>query len=217
MRVKEVKIQNYKSICSEIKECKLKLDEKVTFLIGANEGGKTNILEAMHKFSVGGFDEEDIPYKSKWWGTPDPPADFKMVSVVYGIETEAERKYLASIHPRLEKTKEITMTRYYGGDIKIILPKVNIERDFDELIGNLKQISRVFAGRLRKYISQYKRVNRAHRHLTRSALLRLVVMMENVAGLKRSSEMSAVQKSKKKVARLRSRSLTALEHPRTFP
>ena len=55
MKVKEVKIQNYKSICSKIKECRLKLDEKVTFLIGANESGKTNILDTMVKFSAGGF------------------------------------------------------------------------------------------------------------------------------------------------------------------
>jgi predicted ATP-dependent endonuclease of OLD family len=203
MRVIEIKIQNYKSICSEIKECRLKLDEKVTFLIGANEGGKTNILEAMNKFSTGGFDEEDIPYKSRWWGVPNPPTDLKMVSVVYGIETDVERGHLARIHPTLKKAKEITITRYYGGGTKIILPRVNIEREFDELLGSLKRISKLFAGRLRKYIGQYKRANKTHRKLTRSALLRSNVLIESIAELQRSSEMSKVQKSRKKVARLR--------------
>lgn len=203
MRVIEVKIQNYKSICSEIKECRLKLDEKVTFLIGANESGKTNILEAMHKFSAGGFSENDMPYKSRWCGHANPPADLEMVSATYGIETETERKYLADIHTTLKKAKEITIARYYGGVTKIILPRVNIEKNLDELLANLKRISRVFADQLKKYIRQYKRANRTHRQLTRSPLLRLSVLLENIAELQRSSEMPEVQKSRKKVARLR--------------
>ena len=203
MRVIEIKIQNYKSICSEIKECRLKLDEKVTFLIGANESGKTNILEAMSKFSVGEFNQNDIPYKSRWCGHTNPPADLEMVLAKYGIETEAERKYLANIHSALKRAEEITIARYYGGDTKIILPRVNIEKDFDELLANLKRLSKVFADQLKKYIRQYKKANRAHRQLTRSTLFRLNVLLENIAELKRSSEMSRVTLSKKKVARLR--------------
>lgn len=202
MKVKEVKIQNYKSICSKIKECRLKLDEKVTFLIGANESGKTNILDAMVKFSAGGFNEEDIPYESKWGDSTNPPADLKMVSVVYGIETDEERKYLANIHPALARAGEITIARYYGGGTKVILPRVNIERDFDELLASLKRISKAFADQLRKYIRQYKKVRKAHPRLTRSPLLRLNVLMENILRLERSSEMSKVLLCKKKVARL---------------
>ena len=64
MKVEEVLIHNYKSILSEVAACRLKLEEKVTILIGANESGKTNILESLTKFSHGQFGEADLPYHS---------------------------------------------------------------------------------------------------------------------------------------------------------
>ena len=61
MKAIEVRIENYKSIRSDVKEFRLLLEPTVTVLVGANESGKTNVLEALEKFSTGKFDFEDIP------------------------------------------------------------------------------------------------------------------------------------------------------------
>lgn len=202
MKVSAVMIHNYKSVCSEKRECRLSMDDKVTFLIGANESGKTNILEAMRKFSEGGFKEDDIPYESKWFGKTNPPDNLEMVSVIYEIEDD-DRKSLKRIHTNLASMKEITLTRCYRGQPKITLPKIETEKDVNELILQLKKNTRNFSVYLRNYIKKYKRINRADASPTRSTLMRLGVASNRIMDLKRSSDQDQIKSTRKKVKNLR--------------
>ena len=101
MKATEVRIENYKSIRSDVKEFRLSLDPSVTVLVGANESGKTNVLEALEKFSTGRFDSEDIPYSSAAArALPEGQARVRMVSVVFSLE-KGDQDLLAEIDANL--------------------------------------------------------------------------------------------------------------------
>ena len=211
MKVSKVIIHNYKSICSEIKECYLKLDDKVTFIIGANESGKTNILEAMRKFSEGGFKEDDIPNESRWYGQANPPGGLEMVSVRYRIE-DRDKRILKKLDVSLAGTEDITFTRCYTGKPKITLPKIEKEKNVDDMILQLKENIRIFNGKFRNYVKKYKRQNRESVSSTRSALLRLGVVRERIDSLNASSSKTQVNKAIKKAKNLR-RAIEELSNP----
>lgn len=201
MKVKEVRVNNYKSMCFEEGGCVLKLDDKVTFLIGANESGKTNLLEAMLKFSAGGFTEDDIPYKSMWCGNPNPPEDLEMVSVKYEIsedDTDLVIKF-----PVLESVKEIELVRCYSGQIKIMHPQIDTEKDLNEYLTQIEQHAFGYNRDFRRFIRKYKRTHRPHEHYTRSMLLRLGVFVGRVGELTDSSNKAQVKMTLKKGRNLR--------------
>lgn len=202
MKISAVMIHNYKSICSEKRECCLNMNDKVTFLIGANESGKTNILESMRKFSEGGFKEDDIPYESKWFGKINPPDNLKMISVTYKIEDD-DKKSLQNIHTTLASVDEITLTRCYRGQPRITSPKIETDKDVNELISQLKKNTRDFSKSLRNYIKKYKRINKADASPTRSTLMRLGVASNRIMDLKRSSDKAQITSTRKKVKNLR--------------
>lgn len=211
MKVSEVLIHNYKSICSEIRECCLRLDDKVTFLIGANESGKTNIMEAMRKFSEGGFKEDDIPNESDWCGQSNPPGSLEMVSVKYDIDDQ-DRKLLKDMHTTLESVEEITFTRCYSGQPKITSPKIETEKDINELISELKESTKNFDRIFRNYIKTYKRINKAGASFTRSALMRLGVASDRIMGLNTSSNKAQIESTRKKAKNLR-KAIAELSNP----
>lgn len=202
MKIVEILVHNYKSVCSNVAECRLRLDDKVTFLIGANESGKTNILEAMTKFSLGGFDHADIPQVCEWRGKPDIPDDLMMVSVTFAIE-DSDRKVLTEIHPILGKASEVTITRNYGGEHYISSPDLEAEAGLNKLLSRLGHASKNFATRFRTYIKQYKRANKATASPTRSALMRLGSLKEQIDVLTHSFDSSQIASTRKRVKRLR--------------
>jgi len=211
MKVSEVKIHNYKSVCSEIRECCLRLDDKVTFLIGANESGKTNIIEAMRKFSEGGLKEDDIPNESNWCGQTNPPGSLEMVSVKYDIDDQ-DRKLLKHVHTTFESVEEITFTRCYSGQPRITSPKIETEKDINELISELKESTKNFDRIFRNYIKKYKRINKEGASHTRSALMRLGVASERIMGLNTSSNKAQIESTRKKAKNLR-KAIAELSNP----
>ncbi len=140
MKAIEVEIHNYKSICIDIKECKLRLDNAVTFLVGANESGKTNILEALTKYSRGGFEDIDIPYMCPYSGESEPPKDLRMVSVTYDIE-DTDRKALGQIHKSLEKAK-IAAEELHCASLRAVTFGLGDVIPSQELIEELGKISK---------------------------------------------------------------------------
>lgn len=211
MKVVEILIHNYKSCCSEVEECRLKLDEKVTFLIGANESGKTNILETMNNFSVGGFQDVDIPHKSGYSRSPQIPDDLKMVSVTFAVEDD-DQPVLKRIDPALAKARRITVTRNYTGEPYIESLDIDLESEAREFIPRLQQSSRDFASRFSKYIKQYKVANKAAASPTRSVLARSRSVIQRIEALCQSLEYSKKAPTRRAVARLR-RGLLALANP----
>lgn len=211
MKAIEVEIHNYKSICIDIKECKLRLDNAVTFLVGANESGKTNILEALNKFSRGGFEDIDIPYMCPYSGESEPPTDLRMVSVTYDIE-ETDRKALGQIHKSLEKAKEIKLTRNYAGGPYIVSPELREGDSLKQLLSGLRKVTSDFGSNFRKYSRQYKRARRATASSTRSALFRLNSLLDQTNLLIKSFDKSKVAPAQKRIKRLRS-SIESLDAP----
>lgn len=203
MKVAEVLVHHYKSIYSEVKECRLRLDENITFLIGANESGKTNILEAMMKFFQGGFEKTDIPYMCPWRGKPEIPDDLKMVSVTFAIDDSDRQQVLTRIHPALSEAKEVTITRNYGGEPYISSPDIKAKSKLDELLSGLRQDFEDFVTKFRKYIKEYKRVNKASASSTRSVSARLSWLTSQIAVLTTSFNQSKIASTLKKIRRLR--------------
>lgn len=202
MKASEVYVHNYKSMCSEIKECLLKLDEKVTFLIGANESGKTNTLEAMWKFSVGEFENDDIPQRCEWHGKTDIPDDLPMVSVTFEIE-DKDRGKLNEIHPALSKTNDVTITRNYKGEPYIKYPDLKAEAGVDKITSNIKEIFDKFANNFRNYAKKYRKVNRGQASSTLSASKRLKSLGDQIDGLVESFDVSKISPTRKRIKRLR--------------
>lgn len=203
MKVSEVLIHNYKSICGEVKECKLNLDDRVTFLIGANESGKTNVLEAMLNFSLGGFEESDVPYLSRWCGKSNVPDDLKMVSVSYGINDE-DKKLLEKIMPSLAGENKITITRNYVGEPYVSYPDIELESELNGVISNSKEKSNDIAYVIRKYIRDYKRIRKSSASHTGSVVMRLRSFLLEINSLSASFRSPQIKKVQRKVTRLRS-------------
>lgn len=202
MKVKEVEIHNYKSICSEKKACKLPLDEKVTFLIGANESGKTNVLEAMLKFSTGGFDKNDMPHVSKWCGKPNIPDDLKMVSVTYNTDND-DRKIISKINPVLVNSREIVVTRNYRGEPYISSPDLKIESGLQVSLKNAKEAIKNVVAATRAYLKEYRDSKNEAPTSTLSAAQRLRSLFLAVDSLVGSIKPSQIRNAEKKLARLR--------------
>lgn len=202
MRVAEVIVHNYKSICSEVGECRLNLDEKITYLIGANESGKTNLLEVMEKFSLGGFQKKDIPYKSSSSGKPDIPDNLNMVSVKYAIE-EQDTDTISNIGTPLIEVKEITLTRNFKGEPYISYPDYKGKTELEDALAHLQRDCQQFADIFREYVKEYKRINRDSASSTNSALRRLTSLLNQIDSLTQSFDKPKITVARTKVGRLR--------------
>ena len=92
MRVEKIKIVSYKTIVSEQE---LDVDPITTILIGGNETGKTNVLEAIDKFSLDKqFETEDISRSSNHYSKGTLPS----VGIVFSLSEEDQQK-MAEILP----------------------------------------------------------------------------------------------------------------------
>lgn len=139
MRIKEFIIHNYKSIRSDIKKCHVIVDGSVTILIGANNSGKTNILEALSKFSSGNFlPEEDIPYTSEAFKWDDAnQSKLPMVEVTFVLD-DGDSVRLQEVHPELGKQDTLTLLRDCGGHLSITDPKIDTVAVRIQLVDQLK-------------------------------------------------------------------------------
>ena len=172
MKAIEVRIENYKSIRSDVKEFRLLLEPTVTVLVGANESGKTNVLEALEKFSTGKFDFEDIPYSSAAArALPEDQARVRMVSVVFSLE-KGEQDLLAQIDASLGLLETITVTRDFSGDLFITDPDFDTAASRDELLATIAQEVEDLGNPFRLAMTAHNRNREAGTPSSRSASLR---------------------------------------------
>ncbi|WP_353892468.1 ATP-binding protein [Proteinivorax hydrogeniformans] len=136
MRVVGVYINNYKSI-GEMKNY-LKLDPKVTALIGKNESGKSNVLEAIGQLSF----EKNL--RSSYF---DNKNRMSLEDVSIHVDFEFTEKELEKYEIEQEKTKIIfsgpSETIVEGGLIDLIKGDEQLQKALQEL-GNLKSSKNIW-------------------------------------------------------------------------
>ena len=93
MRLLKVTIEGYRSIRHELP---LILDQRVTVILGANDHGKTNILDAIRHLNPDtSYDEDDIN-----WDVEDQPDRYPALAFELGLD-EVEREELARLDTAL--------------------------------------------------------------------------------------------------------------------
>lgn len=108
MRVEKIKIISYKTIVSEQE---LDVDPKITVLIGGNETGKTNVLQAINKFSLNrNFEIEDISRSSNRYRREILPH----VGIVLSLSEEDQQK-LATISPISQASNKLEIWKKGNG------------------------------------------------------------------------------------------------------
>lgn len=142
MRVQKVQVKNFLSI----KDCgQVRIDEKITVLIGKNESGKTNFLKALESFN-GDYqytDEDLCNYsgaREKLESKELEPQDLEMVKVWLEVEQE-DKKKLQKIHKEIVKIKHLEITRGFGNYYEVKSPEYNLEHledlERDKLAGDM--------------------------------------------------------------------------------
>lgn len=108
MLVEKIKIISYKTIVSEQE---LDVDPKITILIGGNETGKTNVLEAINKFSPdNNFEIEDISRASTRYRREILPN----IGFVFSLSEEDQQK-LAEILPVFQSSSKLEIWKKGNG------------------------------------------------------------------------------------------------------
>lgn len=106
--MEKIRILSYKTIVSEQE---LDVDPKITVLIGGNETGKTNVLQAISKFSMGNnFETEDISRSSSHYRQEILPS----VDIVFSV-SEEEQKKLTVILPILADSNKLEIWKKGNG------------------------------------------------------------------------------------------------------
>jgi len=108
MVVEKIKIISYKTIVSEQE---LDVDPKITVLIGGNETGKTNVLQAIDKFSLNNnFETEDISRSSNRYRRDILPN----VGIVFLLSEEDQQK-LTEILPIFRGSSKLEILKRGNG------------------------------------------------------------------------------------------------------
>ena len=108
MLVEKIKITSYKTIVSEQQ---LDVDPKITVLIGGNETGKTNVLQAINKFSLNNnFETEDISRSSNRYRRGTLPN----VGIVFSLSEEDQQK-LTAISPIFQDSNKLEIWKRGNG------------------------------------------------------------------------------------------------------
>jgi hypothetical protein len=115
MRAREITIHNFKSVA---KDCFLKVDKEVTTIVGASQGGKTNILRAIQKFTTGVYEQDDICDFSDVGQSLPPDPNMPMITIIFDIE-ENEKEAVGEISPDLVSAGGLKVTRKYNGEYSV--------------------------------------------------------------------------------------------------
>lgn len=128
MRIEKFRIQNYKSI---LDSGEVTLDPEVTTLLGKNESGKTNVLEALKSF------EDDHEYKKEELclhsdvldlvdSTSEEEQDIVILTIWFNIEKEDKPK-LGDMHPQIAKMKTLKCTKLFDNTCSLDSPEVPLD------------------------------------------------------------------------------------------
>lgn len=138
MRAREIIIHNFKSVA---KDCFLKVDKFVTTLVGASQSGKTNVLWAIEKFTIGDYQPDDICDFSRAGRVPPPDADMSMITITFDIE-ESDKEALREISSNLDSIEELKVTRKYNGEYSIDIPGINfVDNELSRIVEQTSKIN----------------------------------------------------------------------------
>ncbi len=143
MKLKEVIIYKYKSIENQQS---FDVDGQITVLVGMNESGKTNILEALAKTNYFQDDEtfkynttHDYPRKEK--KALDKSGDNPVAVICkYEMPDSLYKTIVADIGSTFLDDKIITHTKYYDNSESFDLPDISVKSFLKTKIGELKSI-----------------------------------------------------------------------------
>jgi predicted ATP-dependent endonuclease of OLD family len=122
MLAEKVEIQNFKSL----KSSEVKLEEKITTLIGKNDNGKTNTLKALGSFAKAyKYTKEDLCY---YLEDQKEAKDMKIVTIFFKTSDEDKNK-LREIHEECARINVFKITKYFDNhyDIEVEEPNINME------------------------------------------------------------------------------------------
>lgn len=120
MKIEKVVFHNYKSIA---KECPLDLNSKITTLVGPSESGKTNILEALNKFSIPeAYKDTDLCTFS----ASQIDENYKMVSVTFRLE-DTDLENVLKIDRRISEAGRFTISKQKNGSYVLEEPEARPE------------------------------------------------------------------------------------------
>lgn len=123
MLAEKVKIQNFKSLKNPRE---VKVEDKITTLIGKNESGKTNSLKALESFAkTYKYAKDDLCY---YFEEEKEAKDMKIVTIWFKTSDEDKNK-LREIHEECATINRLKIVKYFDNHygIKIEEPSVKIE------------------------------------------------------------------------------------------
>lgn len=142
MRVQKVQVKNFLSIKDS---GQVRIDEKITVLIGKNESGKTNFLKALESFN-GDYeytDEDLCNYsgaREKLESKELEPKGLGLIKVWLEVEQE-DKKKLQKIHKELVKIKHLEITKDFSNYYEVKSPEYNLEHledlEREKLMGDM--------------------------------------------------------------------------------
>ncbi|MBA7603013.1 DNA replication and repair protein RecF [subsurface metagenome] len=210
MLLTKVEINCFRTL---VQENSLIVDPKITVLLGANESGKTNLLQAIDKFTFGNnFEDNDI---SKIAGSRWRRRNFPHVTLRYSLSDDDAIK-ISSIIPDKDITDEISITKVsnepdsgYALNISVEsqLSRINTElNEKESSLINIQNRNADLIESLKDLISRQKRSSRAD---TLSSLrvqqteVRSVINVNDSAIEQYRGEIRNLNELKKKIKRKR--------------
>lgn len=117
MRLQSVDFHNFRSACATLTKCSLEIDPEITCLLGTNESGKSNLLDAMAKFESGDFVESDVPRRMISGSNVTAEDDMPIISPTYQLDSvEIQRLEKLGISS-VSRDQSVALTRNYKGPI----------------------------------------------------------------------------------------------------
>ena len=117
MIIKKVRIRNFRSI---IDTGEITLDEKITFLLGKNEQGKTNFLKALESFGKEyKHGDDDLSYLV---AHEEERQQIPVITIWFELSDD-DKKILSPINNKeFEKQSELVITKYFDEHYEIETP-----------------------------------------------------------------------------------------------
>jgi predicted ATP-dependent endonuclease of OLD family len=164
MKVKGFTIKNFRSI-NNLEE--ISVEPKITTLIGKNESGKTNILKALESLNKDyKYEKTDLCIYSPAYKKLDSGSiensDIPIVTIYFLVEKE-DKDILKSIHPKLSKAKNISVTKYFDNTYEVEVEEVDleelekekIEKEIENVMREMKEQAKVFGDKLNAHTQRY--------------------------------------------------------------
>lgn len=152
MIVEKVRIQNFRSI---VDSGDVKIDEKITILVGKNDQGKTNFLKALESFN------RDYLYKNSDWCyyvKRKDPKKAEVVKIWFKLD-DSDRKKLKEIDKRFENIEHLVITKYFDNHYEIYAgPPIDLSKGaiINEVLNRIKDRIEALSSKMEQHAIRYK-------------------------------------------------------------